>query len=113
MPRFFGCPDLPVPKRDKRNRRLVIANDGVHYNGLLILSPFGRGLLDPERDLNNEPYVRSDSWLERIHVTPVEHGSMVQYTLKAINRSGEWDDLLVLPRAISELPEKNFGAAFR
>src|SRR4051812_36645423 len=28
MPRFFGCPDLPVPKRDKRAGRLVVANEG-------------------------------------------------------------------------------------
>src|ERR1700748_996496 len=27
MPRFFGCPDYPVPKRDKRSRRLVVANE--------------------------------------------------------------------------------------
>src|SRR6266404_8401119 len=45
MPRFFGCPDYPVPKRDKRSRRLVVANEGMHFNGILMISHFGRGLL--------------------------------------------------------------------
>src|SRR4051794_41037839 len=47
MPRFFGCPDYPVPKRDKLSNRLVVVNEGMHFNGILVLSEFGRGLLDP------------------------------------------------------------------
>lgn len=105
MPRFFGCPDFPVPKLDKHTRRLVVANEGMHFNGLLVLSPFGRGELDPEHDLDAEPYVRSDGRLERIHVTPVDYGSMAHYTFKAIERSGNWDDILILPRSPSELPK--------
>jgi len=105
MPRFFGCPDFPVPKRDKYSRRLVVANEGMHFNGLLVLSPFGRGELDPEHDLDAEPYVRPDGRLERINVTPVEYGSMAHYTFKAIERGGNWDDILILPRSRSEISE--------
>ncbi|MGY4512943.1 hypothetical protein ACVIN2_006397 [Bradyrhizobium sp. USDA 3650] len=110
MPRFFGCPDLPVPKRDKHNRRLVVANEGMHFNGVLVLSPFGRGKLDPEHDLDAEPYVRSDGKLERIDVTPIEYGSMAHYTFKTIERGGDWDDILILPRSSSELSERRSGS---
>lgn len=106
MPRFFGCPDFPVPKRDKHSHRLVVANEGMHFNGLLVLSPFGRGELDPEHDLDGEPYVRSNGRLDRIHVTPVDFGSMAHYTFKSIERGGNWDDILILPRSPSELSER-------
>jgi hypothetical protein len=106
MPRFFGCPDLPVPKRDKRSRRLVLANEGMHFNGILVLSHFGRGLLDPQRDLPREPYVRAGGPLERIHVTPIEYGSMASYTFKSIKRIGDDEDVLILPRALGELSER-------
>lgn len=82
-------PSKPWPEHDaydKSNHRLVLANEGMHFNGLLVLSPFGRGQLDPERDLNAEPYVRSEGKLERIHVTPVEYGSMARYTFKSRER---------------------------
>lgn len=95
-----------VPKRDKRSKRLIVANEGMHFNGMLVLSDFGRGLLDPERDLPREPYVRVGGCLERIHVTPIEYGSMASYTLKNIRRVGDHDDILVLPRTLSELPER-------
>lgn len=106
MPRFFGCPDLPVPKRDKHLRRLVVANEGMHYNGILLLSHFGRGLFEPERDLPREPYVRPGGCLERIHVMPIEYGSMASYTFKNIRRAEDQKEILILPRTLSELSER-------
>jgi len=109
MPRFFGCPDLPVPKRNKCTKRLTVANEGMHFNGILVLSNLGRGQLNPELDLPREPYVRSGGHLERVHVTPIEHDSMASYTFKTVERYGHWDDILVLPRSRSELANKRLG----
>jgi hypothetical protein len=106
MPRFIGCPDLPVPKRDKRSKRLMVANEGMHFNGILVLSHFGRGLLDPERDLPHEPYCLPGGRLERIDVTPIEYGSMASYAFKTIKTPERWDDILILPRARSELSDR-------
>lgn len=107
MPIFIGSPDLPVIKRDKRTNRLLVPNDGLHFNGLLLLSRLGRGKFDPGRDLNTEGYVPKGGSLERIHVTSDVDGEMADYTLKAIN-SGRvaWDELLILPRAMSELADR-------
>jgi hypothetical protein len=106
MPRFFGCPDYPVVKRDKKVRRLVVANEGAHFNGILVLSDFGRGLLDPEKDLPHAPYVLHGGPLERIHVTPIEHGSMASYTFKSIRKITDQEDVLILPRTLSEMPDR-------
>ena len=106
LPRFLGCPDLPVAKREKKAGRLIVPNEGMHFNGVLVLSEFGRGRLDPENDLPSKPYCIPGRPLQRIHVTPVEYGSMVPYALKFIEMAGDWDDFLILPRTPSELPPK-------
>ena len=113
VPRFFGCPDLPVPKWDKRKKRLVVANEGLHFNGILVLSHFGRGLLDPERDLPREPYVLPGRRLERIHVTPIEEGSMASYTFKSIGKASDQDDILILPRTCSEMSGRRPGIGWK
>ncbi|MBR0795644.1 hypothetical protein JQ615_09615 [Bradyrhizobium jicamae] len=105
MPVFVGCPDLPVPKRDKATRRLVVANDGWHFNGVLVLSSFSRGKFDPEIDFERLRHVfcPTERRLERIWPTRIEYGSMADYTMKALkNGRVDWDDILVLPRSQSE-----------
>jgi hypothetical protein len=75
----------------------------MHFNGILMVSHFGRGLLDPERDLAEAPYVLSGGTLERIHVTRIEEGSMASYTFKSIRKLDDEDDILILPRSAGEL----------
>ncbi|MCC8952703.1 hypothetical protein H8B02_04240 [Bradyrhizobium sp. Pear77] len=105
MPIFVGCPDLPVPKRDKVTRRLVVANDGWHFNGVLVLSSFSRGKFDPGIDFERlqDLFCPAERPLERICATRIEYGSMVDYSMKALiaGRIG-WDDILILPKSQSE-----------
>ncbi|WP_166299310.1 hypothetical protein [Bradyrhizobium sp. 2S1] len=106
MPIFVGCPDLPVLKRDKVTRRLVIANSGWHFNGVLVLSSFSRGKFDPETDFERVRHLfcPAERRLERIEPTRIAYGSMADYSMKALkNGHVDWDDILILPKSQSEL----------
>ncbi len=38
-PRFVGCSDLPVPKSKKLDADVIRVNDGLHFNGFLLVPP--------------------------------------------------------------------------
>jgi hypothetical protein len=106
-PLFFGCPDFPVAKRDKDLVRNVIVNDGLHFNGCLLLPPKRKCRLKEHLDdhfkRNQERYYRDGYPLDRLHATYIEDGTMIDYAFKQLKRSNvSIDDILVLPRANSE-----------
>lgn len=37
--RFIGCPDTPIYKRDRTSLRDATVNQGLHFNGIFLLSP--------------------------------------------------------------------------
>lgn len=106
LPIFFGCPDFPVWKREKVSRRETSVNGGCHYNGLCFLPPTNRlgCSLTEHFEEKSEIYVRGSHPLQRLHTTPMTHGDMTDYALKAF-KSGRvsHDNVLILPRARSEL----------
>jgi hypothetical protein len=113
LPIFFGCPDFPVWKWDNVSRRDSIVNDGRHYNGLYFIPPVSRlrCSLGEHFKKKTQLYVRPDCPLRRLHVTPMNHGNVTDYALKAF-KNGRiiYDDVLVLPRALSELAAQSAGA---
>lgn len=108
-PRFIGCPDLPVAKREKELVRNLNVNGGLHFNGCLLLPPVEKCRLGTSLrkhfERNQEWYYRDDHALDRIHVKYITDGTMIDYGLKHIKRGTvSYDDILILPRAITELP---------
>jgi hypothetical protein len=108
-PIFIGCPDLPVAKFDKDLVRNLQVNDGLHFNGCLLLPPLDKcrlGMsLKKHFDRYQGRYYRDEYPLDRIHVTYITDGTMIDYALKHLKRGTvSNDDILILPRAVSELP---------
>ena len=106
-PVFIGCPDNKVFKREHDIGDSGI-NDGWHYNGVILLPPEAhsrfREHLANHFITRQNIYVRPSDRLQRIHVTMIESGTMIDYTLKHFKRGNiSADDILLLPRARSEM----------
>ena len=101
-PVFLGAPDLPVWKRIKVDSPLHQVNDGLHFNGILIMPPKNR--FKAGRD--QHPWFRKQSRLHveleqhidekrvdyergqpyRLHVLPITRDTMVDYALKTVKK---------------------------
>lgn len=108
-PVFIGCPDLPVAKHDKELVRNLNVNGGLHFNGCLLLPPLDKcrlGMsLKKHFERYQERYYRDGFPLDRIHVKYISDGTMIDYAFKHLKRGTvSHDDILILPRAVSELP---------
>ena len=116
-PQFIIFPDYPVGKRAKRNRRLVdptVNGGGLHLHVICIQPSLSR------KDQTIEGVIKSLDWILKsdmtsIHVQQVTEtpGKMSSYMLKGVRRGRfDIDDVLIFPRAISELgpvQERNSG----
>lgn len=114
MPVFVVCPDYPVPKTKKANISVYNANDGLHMNAIGLAPPpppsyfpahirqhpfFGKlSRLRDRLDVHFEKFAheyRTDK-LYRIDVTPIRHGTMADYALKAFNNGKvSYDDIRI------------------
>jgi hypothetical protein len=107
-PIFIGCPDLSVAKSEKNLVRNLNVNDGLHFNGCLLLPPPEKcrlGMsLKKHFERYQERYYRDEYHLDRIHVTYIEDGTMIDYAFKHFKRGNvSYDDILILPRSVTEL----------
>ena len=109
LPILFGCQDWPVPKNNKADRFLVLPHEGAHWGSILFIPPRVRlktGVPYHFEYHRRAAYIRPERPLSRIHVEPITYrpSQAVGYTLKSVlRRKIGVDDLLVLPRARSEL----------
>jgi hypothetical protein len=98
-PILLGVPDLPVAKRQKKTCTEDLANDGLHYHGLLLLPPQSRlkeSVLD--RFASYRKLYLKNSLVE-IHIIPIRSNMprVVDYIFKSIKRGRfSWDDWFVL-----------------
>jgi hypothetical protein len=107
-PFFVGCPDLPVSKNEKELVRNLQVNEGLHFNGCLLLPPAEKCRLQEPLDKHFEKHQEQYYWdghsLARLHATYIHDGSMIDYALKHFKRGNvAYDDILILPRTPSEL----------
>ena len=95
----------------------VTINDGLHYHGIVLIPVLKTRLkigldLFINEEKNEETYrhlVKVGGPLRRIHIKPVEETpeNAVGYVLKSIeSRIPDSNKMLILPKAVSELPEK-------
>ena len=109
IPRMMLFPDLPVYKHEKKSIQDVSINDGLHYGGIALTSPISRcqTSLDDHFTDDQEKYLNKK--LERIFVKPITHSHnyVTDYVMKAIkNGRMSEEDIVILPRTISEFPDK-------
>lgn len=109
LPVFVGFADLPVARREKKQLREITLNDGLHYQGILLMPAQSRlrtGLAFHFMKYHRL-YLKDRSRLDRLHVRPIDTdpGYVVRYTLKALeNGRLPYDDcVLVLPKSATEL----------
>jgi hypothetical protein len=107
LPKGIFVPDLPVPKRSKQSLLDVSINDGLHMDGIVVANRWARipETLDVYFEENLGTYVTSK--LRHIDVQRITYRAryVTEYALKSLKRSTfSEDDILVLPRSLSELP---------
>jgi hypothetical protein len=111
LPVLIVAPDRPVGKSGKRLRDVVV-NDGLHLHGVLLVPPISRLRVAADEHVRSEQpfYVASRAGepprLVAIDVRPVDNDvdRVVSYGLKSVaRRRFSPDDVLVLPKASSEL----------
>jgi hypothetical protein len=110
LPKGIFVPDLPVPKRSKQPIIDVLTNEGLHMHGIVVANRSGRihDTLDVHFEENLETYLTKK--LRHIDVERITH--QIEYTteygIKGLKRPAfSEDDILILPRELSELPDSN------
>jgi hypothetical protein len=109
LPFLLASPDYPIFKYDRQSIHDVAVNEGRHFHSVIYFPPNSRLHEDPKLHLgrNGGPYIRSDRPLSRIDVKPITRtpGRVVDYAFKWLKRGlVDPDEILVLPKALSELP---------
>jgi hypothetical protein len=114
LPKGVFYPDVPGLKSSKQSLRDARVNDGLHFHGVMVANRWARmkERLDIHFQEKQTEYL-SDT-LRRIHVEPITHESefVADYAGKAIKRKRfpmdrMMDHILVLPKPLSELPDRN------
>jgi hypothetical protein len=108
MPKFWLFPDLPVHKNNGNSLREVTINGGLHYNGPVLIPPVSRFQECPIKHLEENQTRYARHGIERIHiVVGGDVSGLADYAAKTIkNRRANEEDIIVLPRSVTELPAK-------
>lgn len=109
LPIWLCAPDLPVAKRRADKKicvRDVKLNDGLHYQGILLMPPWSR-IDDVQMHFEDlRPTYLAQASLDRVDVEPIvdNHRYVVGYGLKqTLKKRFDVGDIFVLPRAMGEL----------
>ena len=111
LPILISSADLPVRKRSRPKLQEVSVNDGLHFNGVLLVPTVTRLRTTVEAHFNASPllYLKDRTFLDRIDVRPItsDPAYVTDYVFKSVknNRLTYDDAVLVLPKAISEISE--------
>jgi len=115
-PVLIACPDFPVAKTEKKPLSEVITNDGLHYNGLLLIPPGSSRLTVPlqQHFTENQSHYLRDQILNRIDIKPINHNidNVTDYALKGLktNRLPGNETLLILPKTYLEISTRPYRA---
>lgn len=111
LPRLIAAPDLPVFKHAKQSIGDVCINEGVHFHAIVLIPKVSRLktiLAEHVRD-KYDTYVHKKGRVAKIDVEPISDTPRraTGYVLKAVkNGVMPVDEILVLPKAMSELGKK-------
>jgi hypothetical protein len=110
LPKGIFVPDLPVYKKSKQDLRDVVINDGLHVHGIGVANRLGRisEPLDVHFAEKSNEYLTGN--LRHIDIEPITRtaGYVTEYAMKGLKRPCfSPDQVLVLPRTVRELPDRN------
>jgi hypothetical protein len=119
-PVLIGSADFPVPKHEKKSLSEITTNDGLHYNGLLLIPPGSSRLkvsIEQHFTENRSHYLR-DQILTRIDAQPITHNidGVTDYVLKGLkaNRLPGNEAMLILPKTYLEISARPYrGSPYR
>jgi hypothetical protein len=106
LPHLFLFPDFPVYKLRKQSLRRVSLNGGLHYNGVVSISPRARIKEDLDDHIWRNQLSYYGDKIERIHVTPVTYDPyrLMDYGLKTVARGrADYERGIFLPKSLSEM----------
>jgi hypothetical protein len=114
LPKGIFVPDLPVFKKSKQDLRDVVINDGLHVHGIVVANRLGRisEPLDVHFAEKLDEYLTGN--LRHIDVEHITHMAkyVTEYGMKGLKRPNfSPDNILVLPRTLRELPDRNCSIA--
>ena len=110
VPVLIGAPDYPVWKHKKGRVRKLQANDGLHFNAVVLLPPrfefpqityVRQSRLKVSLDVHvaEKQHEYLTDKLYRIDVSPIDYGTMANYTFKTLLKGRVTsDDILILNR---------------
>ncbi len=111
FPVLIAAPDLPVPKFHNSSKQCSWAasiNDGLHFHAIILIP--GRNILKT----NFEHYLAAEqarlvqgTAIVSVHAEAITYSpaQVVSYVMKSLKRQRfGGDDVLILPRAWSEMP---------
>jgi hypothetical protein len=115
LPRLYAFPDYPRKKMEPLRWEDINANEGLHYHGVILIrvdTKLKTGLYSfvMQGEKNNPHLVKEGGPLRRIHIEGIEDAprAVVGYAMKAIEyRIPDPAQLLILPKARSELPDRD------
>jgi hypothetical protein len=111
LPVLIGAPDLPVFKHEKQPLSSLPLNDGLHFHAIVLLPEISRlrtNLVEHVEE-KQEIYVHKNGLFMHIDVEPIVESprKVTRYALKAVEKGlVSTDDILILPKAYSELGAK-------
>src|SRR5215207_6844421 len=108
LPRWFVCPDYPVPKHAKMDLGQVTVNHGRHMHGIGLMPPVSRMTVGLDRHFvrNQSLYARAGG-LMRVHAEKITSrpAYVTEYAFKSLRRGrADFDDLVILPRPKDQVP---------
>jgi len=113
LPRLYAFPDYPRQKLEPFNWNDINCNDGLNYHGIICVRIDTKLKMRLDMFMMHEEnyrhLVKYGGPLRRIHIEPIDRAprKAVGYAMKAIeDRIPDLNHLLILPKALSELPDR-------
>jgi hypothetical protein len=113
LPRLWLAPDLPAPKHEKSPLHEVTINDGLHFNGFLLIPPESRLRRDVIAHVDRHQPRYCQHGIARIHIASMDQriGKTADYAFKTVSGGRvDHEHILILPRSVSELPDRGVPA---
>lgn len=110
LPRMIGCSDLPVFKRDGQATTDTRINAGLHVHATMLVNPGCRLRETFQQHITRfEVMYRHGTRMASIHVVPVRTTPerAASYVFKCLGTATSLDDVIVLPRHLSELSKRS------
>jgi hypothetical protein len=104
-PILIVIPDLPVAKRNKTRLMPIRHNDGLHFHGILLISPYSRLKEDVVTHFKRHEHIYVKNRLSQLHIEPItsDLAHVIDYVFKSVKRRRfEFTDIVIFPKSSGE-----------